>query len=244
MKRRVRTFFALLTVMAVGMVTIGSSVPVDADATKTLANWQMNESSSATVMTDSSGHGINGTIGSAVVRGKTEGGVTFYQWGYVRPNDPPPKPERLVQVNNSQLNPGTRDYAITVRFRTTRNFGNMIQKGQSHTSGGYFKWQIPSGKLSCLFRGRTSSGATVQGGVNSGSKLLNDGVWHTVRCERTASQVRMTVDGVVTGTKSGPTGSISNTVPLTIGGKLQCDQVEVSCDYFQGDIDYVKIETS
>ena len=70
------------------------------------------------------------------------------------PTAPPPKPERLVQVNDSRLNPGNRDYAVTVRFRTTRSYGNMIQKGQSQTPGGYFKWEIPSGILMCLFRSR------------------------------------------------------------------------------------------
>ena len=31
---------------------------------------------------------------------------------------------------------------------------------------------------------------------------------------------------------------------MTIAGKGNCDQVEITCDYFSGDIDYVRIETS
>jgi hypothetical protein len=31
---------------------------------------------------------------------------------------------------------------------------------------------------------------------------------------------------------------------MTIAGKLNCDQVNVSCDYFAGGLDYVKISTS
>jgi hypothetical protein len=54
----------------------------------------------------------------------------------------------------------------------------------------------------------------------------------------------MTVDGVVTGRNRKPTGSIANTRPITIAGKLNCDQVQTTCDYFAGDLDYVKIETS
>jgi hypothetical protein len=73
---------------------------------------------------------------------------------------------------------------------------------------------------------------------------VNDGAWHTVRCERTGSSVVMTVDGVVTGRNRNPTGSIANTRPLAIGGKLNCDQVNTTCDYFVGDLDYVKIQTS
>jgi hypothetical protein len=56
--------------------------------------------------------------------------------------------------------------------------------------------------------------------------------------------VVMTVDGVVTGRNTNPTGSIANNKPLVIGGKLNCDQVNITCDYFAGDIDYVKLQTS
>jgi hypothetical protein len=226
------------------LVTAGPVTSARAAATLTIANWQMNEGAGATVMLDTSGNGINGAVGSAIQTGFIDGTTTGYQWPSTAPNAPPPKPERLIQVANSQLNPGTRDYAITMRFRTTHNFGNMIQKGQSQTPGGYFKWQIPQGVLSCLFRGVSTSGNVVQKSVSSGTNLLNDGVWHTVRCERTATRVTMTIDGTITRTANGATGSISNTIPLTIGGKLNCDQVEITCDYFAGQIDFVRIEVS
>ena len=105
-------------------------------------------------MTDGSGNNIVGAIGSAVQVGTFLDGATGYAWDNGSPTAPPPKPERLVTVNDSRLNPGNRDYAITMRFRTTRSYGNMIQKGQSQTPGGYFKWEIPSGILTCLFRSR------------------------------------------------------------------------------------------
>jgi hypothetical protein len=56
--------------------------------------------------------------------------------------------------------------------------------------------------------------------------------------------VTMVIDGVVTGRNRNATGNISNTRPVTIAGKGNCDQVEITCDYFSGDIDYVRIETS
>jgi hypothetical protein len=65
-----------------------------------------------------------------------------------------------------------------------------------------------------------------------------------VRCERTSSSVTMFIDGVVTDRNRNPTGTIANTRPITIAGKLSCDQAEVTCDYFTGDIDYLRIETS
>ena len=54
----------------------------------------------------------------------------------------------------------------------------------------------------------------------------------------------MWVDGVITGRNSNPTGTIANTKPLSIAGKLNCDQVTVTCDYFAGDIDHVEIQRS
>ncbi len=71
---------------------------------------------------------------------------------------------------------------------------------------------------------------------------LNDGQWHTIRCERTATKVVMTIDGTKKRTGNGATGAITNTSVMTIGGKVNCDQVKVTCDYFVGDIDYVRIE--
>ena len=77
--------------------------------------------------------------------------------------------------------------------------------------------------------------------ATSGTKLLNDNIWHTVRCDRTPTSVTMYVDGVRTGRSNNSTGSLNNTKPWTIGGKLECDGVEVTCDYFAGDIDYVRL---
>ena len=54
----------------------------------------------------------------------------------------------------------------------------------------------------------------------------------------------MIVDGKVTMTLKHATGNISNSVPLTIAGKGNCNQVRITCDYWVGDIDYVQIQTS
>jgi Laminin G domain len=89
-----------------------------------------------------------------------------------------------------------------------------------------------SGKIS-LFRGSAGSSTT-----SAGSTVrVNDGNWHTVRCERTPSMVTMIIDGVVTGRNRNATGNISNTRRLTIAGKGHCDQLEITCDYFSGDLD-------
>ena len=243
--RRGRLASGILGVlMAATTLTIVDTAPVGAAATEVVADWRMNEGAGASTMHDSGPHGIDGAIGDDVQTGVSFGGATAYRWSYTPPNTPPAQPERLVQADDARLNPGTDDYAVTVRFRTTRNFGNIIQKGQSGNPGGLFKWQIPSGKLACLFRGVDANGNTVQKAVNSGTNLLNDGDWHTVRCERAGDRVTMTIDGTITRRGTGPTGRISNNVPLTIGGKRTCDQITITCDYFVGDIDFVRIESS
>ena len=204
----------------------------------TLANWQMDEGPNASVMVDSSGH-VNGTIGSAVVTGFTFNGATGYHWPFTSPTQPPAKPERIVQANSSTLNPGSGNYTVTLRYRTTKHFGNIVQKGQAGSSGGYFKLENPSGKLTCVFRGTNSSGAFKRKQVVS--PVLSDGKWHVARCARTAKALTLTIDGKVVATAKGSSGNISNTRPISIGGKLNCDQVHTTCDYFTGDIDYVKI---
>jgi hypothetical protein len=71
---------------------------------------------------------------------------------------------------------------------------------------------------------------------------LNDGQWHTIRCERVAGSVAMWIDGVFHTRKNGATGSISNTWPLSIGGKINCDQIKVTCDYYAGLIARVQLD--
>jgi hypothetical protein len=247
LRARVATTLASLTTCAVfvAMFGVSTALPANAAATITLADWQMNEPPGATVMLDSSGHGINGSIGSGVQTGYVFNGATGYHWVKICPACPPAHPERLVMVNSSQLNPGTRDYAVTIRFRTTHSAGNMIQKGQAGAPGGYFKWEIPNGILKCQFTSKINGTVIANRSVKSPSFMpLNDGVWHTVRCEKT-DRVTMTIDGTTVVQSSRATwGPISNDVPLTISGKSNCDQITTTCDYFSGDIDWVRIETS
>jgi Concanavalin A-like lectin/glucanases superfamily len=217
----------LLTVsMALAGVLV-MAMPANAAITQPVAIWQMNEAAGAQTMVDSSGNGRHGAIGASVQEGTAlPGGGTGYRFPYIRPN-------------STALNPGSGDFAVEFRMRTTHSFGNVIQKGQAGSPGGYWKFQQPSGKISCLFRGSAGSST-----ASSGSVRVNDGNWHTVRCERTSSMVTMFVDGVVTGRNRNATGTIANTRPLTIAGKGNCDQVEITCDYFSGDFDYVRIDRS
>ena len=226
----------VLSITASSLIVFGLQAPAGAAANTTIALYSMNEPAGSSVLVDSSGNGINGTIGGEVTAGAVYDGAIGHRYAYLAPNTPPAHPEHIDRVSSSRLNPGTGDFAVTVRYRTTRSFGNIIQKGQSGTQGGYFKFENPNGIVTCLFRG---SGG--QNGVSAG-RALNDGQWHTLRCERVGNSVAMYVDGVLAQRKAGATGSISNNVPLTIAGKSYCDQISITCDYFVGDIDYVRIE--
>jgi hypothetical protein len=135
------------------------------------------------------------------------------------------------------LNPGTSDFAVTVRFKTARVASNVVQKGQAGTSGGYWKVEIHNGLATCQFHGSTGQ----QRAVLSKSRVDN-AVWHTVRCDRTASGVSISVDGTRQRTLSGPTGFIANTLQMSIGGKSQCNQSTVGCDFFAGEISYVRVQ--
>jgi hypothetical protein len=220
------------------VMVVGAVPRADASATKTVALYQLNEPAGSTVLVDSSGSGLNGKIGSEVMEATLVAGATAHRFGYLKPNTPPAHPGHIDTVpSTSKLDPGTSEYAVTMRVKWTNNFGNMIQKGQSGGVGGYWKWEAPSGIVHCLFRDTNN----VSKSVNSKTPL-NDGQWHTIRCERTKTGVTMTVDGVVRATAKGVTGSIANTKPLTIAGKGTCDQVKVTCDYFVGDIDWIRIE--
>ena len=233
-----RTLPVVLVALAAALAMVS---PAHAAIDQPVASWEMNEPAGSTTMLDSSGNGITGAIGAHVQVGMAlSGGGTGYRFPYLKPNTPPADPEHLVVVpHDERLNPGSGALAVEFRMRTTHSFGNIIQKGQSGSPGGYWKFQQPNGKVECLFRGSAGSST-----ASSGTVRVNDGLWHTVRCERTSSSVVMKVDGVVTGRNFNPTGTIANTKRLSIAGKYSCDQVKVTCDYFVGDLDYVKLQTS
>jgi hypothetical protein len=218
--------------MVVATATTAAAAGTAADtAGSPVAIWNMHEGPGARVMLDSSGHRLNGSIGGEVQTGG------FYRFARLQPDTPPPHPAHIITVpDNAMLDPGNRDYAVTIRLRTRYHFGNIVQKGQATVPGGNWKFQIPNGIVQCLFRG--SAGSIIV----SAHHAINDGAWHTVRCARTANRVAMTVDGTGEAYRNGATGTIANSWPVTIGGKVACDQVKVGCDYYAGDLGAVEID--
>jgi hypothetical protein len=229
---------AVTSAMIIAFLGVGSAAaygaPASASSTNPVAIWEMNEAKGATVMTDSSGHHLNGKIGDEITTGYATKGIVGYQFPFIH-NNLPYDPGHVVTVpDNSQLDPGTGNFSVTASFEWTQDDRNIVQKGQETTSGGDFKMEIANGKVDCLFRG--SSG---NGGVGT---ALSSGTFHTVTCARTATQVQMTVDGKVVATTKHATGNISNSLPLTIGEKPVCNGTKVQCDPFVGVINRVEID--
>ena len=222
---------AASTALAAGIVPAqAASAPARAAGVYTVAAWGMDEPAGSRVMRDSSGNGFDGRIGPDVLTGG------FYRFTRLEPDTPPTHPGHLVVVPDyPALDPGTRDFEVTLRLRTVYQFGNIIQKGQATVAGGSYKLQIPSGKVQCWFRG--AAGQVLV----TAPRAINDGRWHVVTCTRYSDGVGLMIDGQRVAGRAGATGRIDNAWPLSIGGKTTCDQVTVGCDYFAGDIDYVRV---
>jgi PKD repeat protein len=222
-------------VCVVAGISLTPMTPAEAVAGAT-ADYEMNEPAGSSVMTDSSGNGLNGVIDpTGVQTGAEFDGATAYNWVRRSPEQAPPSPERVIQVpDNINLEPGNQPFTIELRYRTQENFGNIIQKGQAQTPGGQWKIQNPGGIPSCLFKGSLGQVAT------AAKTPLNDDQWHNLTCVYNSSGVTMYVDGVFRNRKNGSAGTVDNNFALTVGGKMDCDQIDITCDYFSGQIDYVR----
>jgi hypothetical protein len=222
--------WAMITVLLFATSTV---VAVASAFGAPVATWEMNERPGAGTMHDSSGAGLDGRIGSAVDTGVVASGATGYRWSAQGRDGH--RPERLVTVTSSRLNPRSDVFAVTIRMRTGAGNQNIIQKGQAHTPGGMFKVDMVRGHVICMFKGS-------RGRVAIGSRqAVWDGAWHTVRCKRLSREVRIVVDGVAR-TKQGATGYIANNWALSIGGKLRCDPPAVDCDYYVGLLDRAAVK--
>jgi PKD repeat protein len=201
------------------------------------ADFEMNEAAGSTVMTDSSGNGNNGVVDpTGVETGTTFDGATGYNWVRRSPTDPPASPERVVVVDDDvALEAGDQEFTVELRYRTHESYGNIVQKGQATSPGGQWKIQNPGGRPSCLFQGSDDQVAT------RSTIDLSDNEWHTLTCVLTSTGVAMYVDGAFNSRTNGTIGTLDNNAPLTVGGKVNCDQITVTCDYFSGQIDYLKL---
>ena len=235
MRRPTGTLAVVFTTAAV--ISLSLTHPASAATGSAIGYWRFNEGPGAAVAEDSTGNGNNAAVGSNVRTGVVVGKRTVYNfpakgvWGG-------PGADRLVLVpDQPALDPGTGAYRVAVTFRTRQSSGNIVQKGQSRTYGGFWKIETHNGLATCLFRGSNREDS----GVGSGRRV-DDGKWHRVVCTRYPDRVEMALDGKTTDIRRKSSGSVSNTKEVSIGGKAECGG-SVGCDYFIGDIDSVRIST-
>jgi Laminin G domain len=223
------------TMVATGTLALA---PLSAQAATTVALWNMNEGAGATVMTDNSGQGLNGSIGSDVVPGTSTDTGRGYR--FPAPPDRGKHDSHLAVVPDSPaLDPGTGNLSVTVRLRTGAGNQNIVQKGQANISGGYYKIDMVQGVPICLFRDINNATS-----AKKWTKPIWDGHFHTIRCARQGKVVSISVDGAPARTNVRAIGSVANSKSLSIGGKLYCNPPAVGCDYFVGAIDSVEIAAS
>jgi hypothetical protein len=201
--------------------------------------WTFDEPKGERTAVDRGPDGLDARVGKDITTGVVHEGATVYRFPEIPPNSPPAHPEHLVAVpDTASLDPGEGAYAVTIRFRTESSPSNIVQKGQRASGGGYWKIDQDDGRLRCLFLDATGHGVSAYS-----TSRIADGAWHTATCARTADTVTLDLDGEREATTPGTTGAIANGWPLTIGGKPECDQVWVGCDYFSGDVDFVRVVT-
>jgi hypothetical protein len=137
---------------------------------------------------------------------------------------------------DGSLDPDSGNFSVELRYRTKHSFGNVLQKGQATTYGGQVKFQQPRGKMSCMFK--TPQGTATAGSGNHPAERRqlahralrpHPDLGHHVRRrsqDRTQQQAHRNPEQQQA---LGPRRQ----------GQLQ--RHTVTCDYFAGDIDYVKL---
>ena len=207
----------LVLALVAGLATV---LPATAHAagTQTFDTWHMDETSGTTMVDSTGSH--NGKLSNVDLGGA--GDPAFPGTGYHFNG----KSAKVTIPNAADLNPGTNEVHIAFSMRTTSvpktlDF-DLVRKGVAGQQ--QFKVELqPNGQVSCSFTG-SSGTILVQKGPD-----VHDGAWHSVRCEKLSSSVKLTVDGTTyTGSKS--VGSISNPADIIVAS-------HGAGEFFPGDLD-------
>jgi len=150
-------------------------------------------------------------------------------------------PRALLETASvPNLNPGTRNFRWSARLLTVKTqitgSANVMQKGVANTSS-QWKMQVgrTNGKAQCIVVGAGSP--TVY--IARSSASVADGNWHKVVCQRRGTALQVWIDDKLGGQATVPaTLSISNTLPLRIGGP----NFNTKTDMFHGRLDDVYAE--
>jgi hypothetical protein len=135
----------------------------------------------------------------------------------------------------SDLNPSTSNVTITIHVNSTGApppppaDWDLIRKGTYSSTAGEFKMEFQqSGKASCGFNGTANYAELITG------PAINNGQWHTIQCVKTASAIKLIVDGQ-TFSQAANVGSIVNTASVVIGARP-------GSDWYKGALDEASIQ--
>jgi hypothetical protein len=189
-----------------------------------VALWHMNETSGSTMFDSAGAH--NGALHS-VQLGLT--GFSGLAYGFNGSSS-------YVSVPTaSDLNPSTSNVTITMHINTTGTpppppaDWDLIRKGLYSHSAGEFKMEFQqTGKASCGFNGTSNYAELIAG------PAINNGQWHTIQCVKTASAIKLIVDGQ-TFSQAANVGSIVNTASVVIGARP-------GSDWYKGSLDEASIQ--
>lgn len=198
--------------MNTALVAFGfvAALPTAAEATTTVAQWNMDNTFGDT-MEDSSGNGNNGTMYNIVTSGV----------GYIFDGGT----SKVVVPDSPTLNPGSADFSFSVQVQTSvvppiEKDYDLLRKGNVGTPGGEYKVEMINvngkAKALCLVKDSLGHSKTIRGG---GPINLADNQLHTITCTKTATSFSIKVDSRAPSAKSASIGSISNSLPLLIGVK-------------------------
>ena len=201
-----------------------------------VARYTFDTAKTGTAITDDSGHNHVLTPSSARVK------LTAKSAAFPAKCNAASKqcPRAVLQAADApDLNPGAGPirFGATVKLaRGQTGIGeNILQKGYSAT-GGQYKLQVDGrrGRPSCVLSDNVVRGIHLaQSDVS-----ISDGAWHGLECRRSGTTLTLLVDGAVHATATIPaTLAISNTVPLSLGGKGD----GTNNDQFHGTLDDVWI---
>jgi hypothetical protein len=189
----------------------------------------------------------SGTAAVEVVAGP-DGGHAVRFPAYTGAGPAPAAVLVATDEGSGTLDPGDEGFSFGATFDLDEqssgseadNGDNLVQRG-AFDSPGQLKIQLDHGVPSCRVKGDAGEVFAKADGP------VDPGAWYTVTCQRSGSDVELTVkayaDGAGGGTwhASGPTGNITlDDLPLTVGGKTGPDGTPVaSADQFNGAVDDV-----
>jgi hypothetical protein len=195
--------------------------------------WHLDESSGTTAV-DSGGRN-NGTIKHVQLGQQPAFSGTAYRFNGVNSIVSVPASTTLNYSPTSAQFTLTVHVAFTVVPSAAVGDYDLIRKGFSSTSGGYYKLEIfpttdhKQGRALCQLRGAKGT-AKLTGGPH-----LATGTMHTIQCVVQPTSVTLVVDGATVLTKAVTIGAITNASRFTMGAK------STGGDWFNGLLDEVSV---